>query len=74
MTEQDVWDAYRQEPDHAAFLQRGGVEGPGDLDAALESKLVLNEDDPEDIEISGPLYLGDYVLHTLTVYAARRGW
>lgn len=72
-SEQDIWDAYRQDPEHRPHLQTGGVGGSGDLEAAMRSKVILNEDDPEDIEMSGPLYLGDYVLHTLTAYAARRG-
>lgn len=70
--EQAIWDAYRQHPDHSAILQAAGVGGPEDLDAALESEYLLNADDPEDLRESGPLYVKDHVLHTLTVFAGER--
>ena len=68
--EQAVWDAYRTSDLYGPFLRQCGLSGPDDFEQALESKVILNADDPEDIEINGPLYLGDHVLHTVTAFSS----
>lgn len=66
--EKEVWTYYRLA--HWEILYSAGLSGPDDMDKALESDFVVSpgdgtEDDP-------PVLLGEYVLHTLTAFAAAR--
>ena len=67
--EQAIWDAYRADPRHQPILQAAGLDGPNDMDAALDSdfEVVPAGDDPEE---EPPILLGDHVLHTITAFAA----
>jgi hypothetical protein len=65
---QKVWDLYRAEPEHRSFLLQAGLAGPDDFEAALGSAFIIIEGDGT--EDDPPVYLNEYVLHTVTAYSA----
>lgn len=63
--EQRRWDDYRNHPDHMWLLEKAGVQGASDLQAALDSSFVFHVDPDEP---DNPYIVGDHVLHTFAFW------